>query len=187
MEVNVRIDVKNVEKMLADFPANIIPPAIARALNKTIQSAKSTATKSIAANIGIKQQDVRSVLDIDKANRNNLTAILKASSKRRLPVIKIDPRATQDESGVSYKGQDGQIRHIDHAFIATMRSGHRGVFKRKPDAKRLPIIELQGPSIQKVFVNHAIQEAIKSAIDARWQPNLDHEVWFELQRRGYTK
>ena len=68
-----------------------------------------------------------------------------------------------------------------------MKSGHRGMYTRKPGAGRLPIRELQGTSVAHVFMQPDIQTQMKNRIDDRWQPLIDHELHYELQRRGYAK
>jgi hypothetical protein len=186
MNVTIKFDVTHVSKMQKEIPQHIIPVALARSLNKTLQATNATAVKAIATNIGMKQKTIRDFLAMTKAQRQRLLAILSAPHKRRLTLLNIDPRASQNARGVAYRG-GAQKRQIDHAFIAVMKNGHRGIYARKPGAGRLPIRELQGASIPHVFIQPEIQQQMKTTLACRWQPILDHEVKYELQRRGYTR
>ena len=184
MKFDVRFDVNEAKAMLKGLQKQVLPQATSRAINKTSQSAKSAAVKLIAKDMGIKQKDVRSSITLLKASRIKLQAVVQARGKR-LPIIKLDPHAMQNNIGVTYKGQDGQRKQIAGAFIATMKTGHRGVYKRAPGAKRLPIMELQGPSIPYVFAQAKITQALEETVNTRWPVIFQHEVQFELQRRGY--
>lgn len=186
MNIHVTFDVAAVKNMQRGMKQTIIPTVLMRSLNKTLKATHSTAVKAIANNMGVKQQCIKQRLVVNKAQRQKLTAILSAPDKRRLTVLEIDPHARQNARGVAYR-MGGQKKQIDHAFIATMKSGHRGMYTRKPGAGRLPIRELQGTSVAHVFMQPDIQTQMKNRIDDRWQPLIDHELHYELQRRGYAK
>jgi hypothetical protein len=80
---------------------------------------------------------------------------------------------------VSYRiGARGRQR-LDTAFIARMRSGHTGVFRRTGDT-RLPIVELFGPSITRVFSKH--RPAGLAAGQASLRKNLQHELGWAIDQ-----
>jgi hypothetical protein len=80
---------------------------------------------------------------------------------------------------VSYRLPGGRGR-AEHAFIATMPSGHRGVFQRS-SGPALPIYQLHGPSLVRVFEKFLPLGASR----AREQlgKNLKSEINFVLSRR----
>jgi hypothetical protein len=114
------------------------------------------------------------------------------SSGARIPLIDFSARGPEPSRGrgrgVSYKlaGAGGRL---PHAFIATMRSGHRGVFERSPGGKRrgpkpersqLPIHEKFGPSIAVVFQHQIpVGEARRAEVLVK---NVQHEIEFALSR-----
>lgn len=128
-------------------------PAIARALNRSAGSAKTAMVRVIAADLGLKAGDVRDHVVVKEARPDNLTATFFASGKR-LPLIDFRARGPEPSRGkgrgVSARLPGGAGRY-PNAFIATMGSGHRGVFVRRPGSGRLPITELHGPSIAQSF------------------------------------
>jgi hypothetical protein len=152
------------------------PRAIVRSLNRAIGSAQTAEVKAIATNTGLKAKDVRSYLRLEKATLNRPVATLSASLKR-IPRIDFNARGPEPSRGkgrgVSYAGEGGGRVTVADAFIATMASGHRGVFKRK-GRSRLPIQELMGPSIGHVFVKYR-PEAVARAREI-FLSNFEHEI-----------
>lgn len=183
LNMDIRADIRGIERMLGNLAREVLPKAATRAVNKTLRPVQSTAVKAIAKDLGVKQKFVRKATRVKRANFSNLNGFVEATGKR-LPIIQIDPRAKQNASGVSYKSQ-GQRKQIPHAFLVRTKSGHEGVFKRVGNP-RLPISELRGPSIPKVFLENVIIKAMDNTANVRWLKNFNHEVNFELMRRGYT-
>ncbi len=121
----------------------------------------------IAGDIGVKSSVVKDRIRVELATPERLRARLYANAKR-IPLIELGAKGPEPSRGrgrgVSVKGQGGGRRTIANAFIATMRSGHRGVFERAagasgrrgapPHRSQLPIRELFGPSIWKVFTKY---------------------------------
>jgi hypothetical protein len=184
MNIKIEMNAEPVFRMLKTLPAEIVPLAASRALNKTAISAKSIAVKNVAANIGISQKEVRPFIQLCKATRVVLDVVVFASKTKRLPLIKIDPRAKQVATGISYRGAQGLRRTIPHAFIALMPTGHRGLYARKGGG-RLPIIELFGPSIDYVFKRPLVQAAIEATVKTRWGVCCEQEIHFLLQQKGF--
>jgi|GEM_PF-1820105 len=186
INIHVRFDTKAVKHMQRDIPQNIIPTVLMRSLNKTLQATQSTAVKNIAQQTGVKQKIFRDFLVMTKAQKQKLTAILSAPHKKRLTLMLIDPNAKQNARGAVYR-IGGQRKQLDHAFMALMKNGHRGIYARKPGAKRLPIRELQGPSVAHIFMQPETQTVMKNTVDDRWPVLLTHELHYALQRGGYLR
>jgi hypothetical protein len=183
MQLTLTMEAEAVLRMLKELPHEMLPLATSRALNKTAASAKSTAVKALAKNIGLAQNKLRPCVQLRQATPRCCDALLFVAKGKRLPLITIDPKAKQGRAGVSYRGGAGLKRSIAHAFIATMPSGHRGVYARKPSAGRLPIHELLGPSIDYVFKQPVIQTEIYHTVQARWQSCCEQELRFLLQKK----
>ena len=85
--------------------------------------------------------------------------------------------------GVSYRlSRTAGRKRIEHGFIATMSSGHRGVFARGGPS-RLPIQEKRGPSIWSVITNTA--GLLKAATDAagdRLGKLINDQIGVEFRR-----
>jgi hypothetical protein len=156
-------------RFTTDTPAMIAkirkksPIAQVRALNRAITSANVVMVRAIAGDLGVKQGTVKERIRIEQATPERLRARLYANAKR-IPLIDFGAKGPEPSRGkgrgVTVKGAGGR-RTIPNAFIATMKSGHRGVFQRvagssgrrgpAPNRSQLPIRELFGPSIWQVF------------------------------------
>ncbi len=144
------------------------PVAQVRALNRAIVSANVVMVRAIAGDIGVKQGIVKDRIRVEQATPERLRARLYANAKR-IPLIDLGAKGPEPSRGrgrgVTVKGAGGR-QTIPDAFIATMKSGHRGVFQRAkgssgrrgpaPNRSELPIRELFGPSIWKVFTKFQV-------------------------------
>jgi hypothetical protein len=140
-------------------------PAIVGALNAAISSTRTVMASEIATDIGLDESDVQDQLTVRQASATQLSAAVSAKLKR-IPLITFGasgPEPSRGQgAGVSYRLRGGRAQ-VPSGFIATMRSGHKGVFARVGTStresvgawsKNLPIHELHGPSIGKVFDKH---------------------------------
>lgn len=128
------------------------PLAMMRVLTRASGAAKTFMVREVSRDLGLKVATVRDQVRVEAPTRERLFASVSVSG-RRLPLI--DFRATGPEPsrgkgrGVRARMPGGAGRY-PHAFIATMASGHRGVFQRVA-RRRLPIRQLYGPSLPHVF------------------------------------
>jgi hypothetical protein len=162
-----------------------IQRAAVRALNRGIKSGRTVMTRSIAQDTGLKSATVRDALRMKQASIGDQSASLEASL-RRIPLIDFNAKGPEPSRGkghgITYKlGAEGGGR-IENAFITTMGSGHRGVFARV-GRTRLPIRELFGPSLGRVFLKY--RESAQARVIEMFQRNFGHEL--ELETNGFWK
>lgn len=151
----------NAPEMIAKLKGRA-PIAQMRALNRAIGSAGVAMVRVVASDIGVKQGVVKERIRTELATPERLRARIYANAKR-IPLIDLGAKGPEPSRGrgrgVTVKSKGGR-QAIPNAFIATMRSGHRGVFQRvggagrrgpAPNRSQLPIRELFGPSIWQVF------------------------------------
>lgn len=170
-------------------------PAVARALKRAGDSAKTAMVREMARDLGLKVGTVRDQVKTevvgDRANAEQLVARVSVSGKR-IPLIEFGAKGPVPSRGrgrgVTARLNGGRQRY-PNAFIATVGSGrHTGVFQRVPGSHRhgpapnrsqLPIYELRGPSLPHVFRKYI------SVGMARGQEtlvtNLEHEFKFAMQ------
>jgi hypothetical protein len=153
------------------------PLVMARALNRAVTSGQTAMTKVIAADTGIASRAIKAEIKVDRAQRTKPVAAIEIAG-RRIPLIAFQARGPEPSRGrgrgVSYRLPTGRGR-VGNAFIATMPSGHRGVFKRRAKA-RLAITELHGPSLPHVFEKHF--PVFRAAAEAALVKNLASEISF---------
>lgn len=182
MEVTLTLDTTAASAAIRRL-REVAPLAITRALNRSAASGKTVMVRAMAQDVGMKVGDVRETVTVREARPDRLEAAIVASGKR-IPLVKFSAKGPEPSRGrgrgVSYR--IGKVRRTNpHAFIATMKSGHRGVFMRTGRA-RLPITELHGPSLPLVFKKQ-IPMAL-SRIREQLTKNLQHEFRYYLQRKA---
>lgn len=102
---------------------------IVRALNKVGKGGQTQVVRFLAGRSGMKQKDIRGrYVKYKSANFKNFTARIMLRGNAT-PVSKLKPK--QDARGVTFTNPiTGQREMIEKAFIYTMKSGYRGVFRR---------------------------------------------------------
>ncbi len=131
---------------MSDFHAGLkslgtkYPMAVRRALKRSATAGQTEMVKAIGADTGIQAKRIKADIRISELGDTGIQIEIKGN---RLPLLEFKAKGPEPSygrgRGVSYKLTGGKGRD-PHAFIATMRSGHRGVFKRMEAASsRLPI------------------------------------------------
>jgi hypothetical protein len=192
--MSLDLTLEGVDQIVADFKAapEKWTRASVRAMNRAMASARTVMVRAVANDTGLKQKDVRDAIPLTEATYTRFEARIAASLKR-IPLIKFNARGPEPSRGrgrgVSYrlKGSRGRL---PHGFIATMPSGHRGVFERTPGKfmrtkpKRQAIHEKFGPSLGRVFKTH--RPAGIARLQEAFMKNFDHELGFQQSRDAGT-
>lgn len=154
---------------------------LARALNKSAKSAKTAMVKVVRADVGkLKAEDARKEIKFDRAiaARARLEAKITVS-KKRIPLIKFGGTPLKR---AGYKSRLKGSGTIKGGFVRAGKGGRQAVFKRLGKG-RLPVVELKGPSLAKVFSKHW-----KTVGEKRYREqlakNLRSELAFELSKKG---
>lgn len=188
MAVEIHADAAQLRWIARDLRQipNALPRVVSRSINRVARQAQSRAVKALAAALGGRQKDIR----------GKKVRLLRASWRRwrarlffdggGLLLSHLDPRQT--EAGVTYRAAGGR-QLMPRAFIATMPTGHRGVFLREPQAGlrsalvlhggqsdlvgRLPIFEPRSPSIRDIADRLGLFDQIEDFAGAELARQLD--------------
>ena len=161
------IEAVSADEVIADLSGypNKLSKASVRSLNRALVAGRTEMARAIASDAGIGVRDVTKAMSQRKATLERAEAAFGATL-RRIELIHFKARGPEPSRGkgrgVSYSGAGGKGR-IPNAFIATMQSGHRGVFKANPDRymrqqkptwkkKRHAIVELFGSRSDRCFL-----------------------------------
>jgi len=173
---------------LLALKAGLEKKATSRALNRVIQMARTDASKTIRQQYAFKAAEVKATMRIFNASQYKLEATLNSKGKRT-PLIKMGAR--QKAKGVSVKiGKQRKL--IKGAFIATMKSGHTGVFIRlegtvagkrgKPILNR-KIKELYTIGVPEAFGARVVSQSMVALVKDKFPERLQHEIeWLMKQR-----
>ncbi len=116
----------NINKVIQTIDAkkDKVELAVVRALNKTALWVKAQASREISTEKQIKLKLIRNRLQVIKANRNSLKALVRASLYGIKAAKLGSMRQTKTGATVG--------KYMFHsAFVATMPRGYTSVFKRK--------------------------------------------------------
>lgn len=186
--VEIKFDEKKLRKiqlMLRDMPREM-PKVMSKAVNITAKSIRAEMARRIANETNMKVGAIKKFgMDWEKATYSRWQSIIGISG-RRIPLIGFKG-TKQIKTGVSYQiKKTGGRQTIKSTFIAVMQSGHKGVFKREGEA-RLPIVELRGPSIGRVFEDAAgLARTVTQSAYKKLEQNIDAQVAYILKKRKGT-
>lgn len=172
-----------------DFTPRQVQQIGSVAINRTLTTERSHIVKTLATKINMRQKDIRDLIIPHNANYNSLRGDL-TISRKAIPLIDfIGTRETRH--GVTFQTLKNRPRMIvEDAFIATMKSGHTGVFERRrragkyaafgPRMNRLPIDERYGRTLTG-YLHDA--PAVVEAEQAVAGDTLRKNVLSQIQRR----
>ena len=186
----------NADSVIMDLlsAAQETPDAVVRALNKMADQGKVASAREVrSAGYNLKVGTIKKGIRVKRATKSELRATIIATGK---PIPLIEYGARQVAKGVSVNVLKGR-KVIAGAFIATMPSGHKGVFVREDGAKHkkvgqgkqaswhpLPIRELFGPSVLDGMGSKAVQAALQQLFKAKFPALLEHEhQWLSKRAR----
>lgn len=146
-----------------------VEKATVRALNKTALWVRSQTVKQVSEEKQIPKKAMRKKLSVDKANRKRLWSIIKLSSQW-IGVAKLGS-IKQTNMGVKVGS-----RTYEGAFIATMKNGHIGIFKRRYTTS-LPIDEIK----INTHARETMKELAENEVERVFEKYFDHELNFILR------
>lgn len=180
------------------------PKAITRTLNRAVQSGKGAASKSARQTHLLQPKKLSEALTVKRADSGLVASLVARGKPRALTYYKIKPShplyAQVKKSGGG---------NIPGGFVATMKSGHKGVFVRRQEGNRGTISkylhgerprnrkrgtgttkgraalkELYGPSVPGIMKNQSVINAFGDQAKETFSKRLPHEVSALL--RGYA-
>ena len=187
----------SIEKLSRDLSRSIdrrgrlLQIAGVRALNKTATTVRQRSGVEIRTVLNLKAKAVKDQLSIKKARGNDAVAEIRSRHKS-VPLIQYNG-VRQTKKGVSVRMRKDKPRKLfKGAFISTMPSGHKGVFRRssrathhskgraRTSSPNLKINELRGPTVQSVFAEKL--DALVRIGDPILELNLSREIDFVLSK-----
>lgn len=156
-------------RSINNLPGEIKAKAMARAMRRMRDMARTQVVKRSAERVDVQQSRIRKLTTAHFNAGGNTIEIVEKSGWISL----YDLGATQTRTGVRVRLR-GSYRS---AFIAQMKSGHRGVMKRQ-GKDRLPIRELYGPNPAHDVTNNPDEfiKVLTDIIEDHLAPRVLHEI-----------
>lgn len=193
LQVDIRSNIKQIEKNLGFFAKKQIPLATITAINRTATSVRAEAVRQAKKEFG------RS--DIKMSELRKKTFIYKANKKKQFAIIRFRKAIFKLKRFKPVQTAQGVVAHAYNAtklykgtFLAPVGMGRtKGVFKRDKSSRRrgdikrvksganigqsyrpaLPIKELYGSDFQKtVFKNKTVRKIIANKIKIQFPKEL---------------
>jgi len=199
MPLTLRVEGAEEMKRRIRATPKIIVNARRSAVNKIASQAMTQTKKVIRETYNVKSKDLTPFLKIQRAKGSQTYAVLEASG-RPIPLYKFGARPVMpiEQKGVPVRGRKpvtvkvkrkGARKIVRGAFVARMRSGHVGIFKRIGTSS-IPIEEKFSLGIKRMFEIRAIP-VIKRLVREKGGAIVKHELeWAtqrEFQRRGFSE
>jgi len=157
--ISIRVSTTELRELLTHGCPAAILRAARKAGSTALRDMRAEASKRIRARKRIRVSATRRVLDIRTAKGSTLESLEWALRVRggSVPLSAYPHR--QVKSGVSVEVNVGERKILKSAFVATMRSGHEGIFLRR-GSKRLPIAERMSSRPVDVLLNEGEADAL---------------------------
>lgn len=153
------------------------PKALARAINRSVQNARSNMVRSVREEYTAKAKAIRETISISKASSSNLEAVVKSVSPP-LPLrdFQVSPKTQNGKrrSPIRVAIKKGRKTSFDRTFVVRT-GGSINVFERVGKS-RLPIKKLFGPSVPQMIGNEKVITRISYGATAVMGKRLDHEI-----------
>lgn len=187
--VTVTLHTAEFERVVKALKGSAVQAAVARAVTRATASIKTLMSREVAKDLGIKKSDADKGITsqiLRDENRSVQSGRIIARGAR-IPLIAFSAKGPEPSfgrgRGVTAK-LGGARKQYARAFIATMPTGHRGVFMRAKPPLRLPIRELFGPSITHVFEKFIPLGMARG--EEQLTKNVTHEIEFALSKLPRT-
>jgi hypothetical protein len=199
--VSFKGNIKQVQKEMQRMAKPAVQRATVRALNKTVTTVRAKTLREMQSQSQLpNQKHLRKNVTKHNAHKAKLWARVAAKS---VAIPLSEWKHKQTDYGVTVAVW-GKALHIKGAFVATMGSGHKGIFTRTsrfaragnpryeddearfygamPREYRLPIREAYGPAPSAVMISKAIERAQTAAATEKFTPAFMHELRREIAK-----
>jgi hypothetical protein len=171
MQVTVRGDFREVHAFTARLGERKLRRVLALGVNDTGRQTLGFAARKVAKAGGIKSGTARKQFWLQRATPATLEANVRASG-RAIPLIEFQARQTA--RGVTANAW-GSRKVYPGTFIATMKTGYRGVFSRV-GKDRFPIDHKWGPSVPSLMAQDAVRDAVEAHATTQLQTNIGRQL-----------
>lgn len=164
--INVQFEYDEALRLATDAGRKIIPRLCSASLNKAARSVRTISTRESSKAMGIKQSAIRRVFGINFATPKVTTLEAQVWINQKKPLFLSGFLSVRQTAlGVRVKAW-GEPKVYQGTFLATMKSGHVGVFARKKiegaRVDRLPVHELYGPPVRYGFLHERVQKTMQT-------------------------
>lgn len=182
-EINFTWDTSGIAGLTGPKFPRLITRVVAWAGRDAIKAVKAASTRSVRFRKRIKVRTVNDSLPLvfpkSGAELGDLVWTMKASGKP-IPIVAYPHAQTRRGVRVSIN-KNGGSKVITSAFVATMKSGHTGVFQRR-GKDRLPIEEKFSTKVSDVFLDAGMVPAVLARGQTVFSQTINRRLPQELAK-----
>lgn len=164
---------------------NGVPRVLTPAINRSLESGRTTVRREIRKVYVIKQKDIP--VTIKRANKSNLQGSV-VIEQGMLPLSKFNVRpmfpTKRRRTVFAQVKKLGGMRKLPGAFVAEMPTGYTGPFIRAAGAGRLPVHKLLTIGAPIMASQPAVGPAVSKAMGETLAKRVDHELTRVLASAG---
>lgn len=177
---------ERVSLILHNIPGGV-EKAMNNAINRGLEKARTEASRKVSEVYAIAQKDIRAEgnVSLRKASGSGMAGEISYSGTK-IPMFRFNasPRRSGTGAVVSAALMRSNAPTIfESAFVATMKSGHTGIFERTT-AKRFPIEEKMGLAVAQMVGNIDVTEHVEKEAQETIDKRLEHEIGHILDQSG---
>ena len=174
---------KDVAKILGDLGKKA-PGIIARALNRSAESARTNVVRQAREAYFVKSADVRGTITIQKATTDRLWVIVKSRGTRRpLSAFNVKPGRPipkKPPAVLRVAVMRSGLKGLPGAFLARGRASGKLHVLTRVSSKRYPIRIRYGPSVPEMIGSNLSKGVYRSHVERQAEEifvkRLDHEI-----------
>jgi hypothetical protein len=183
--VSIGVTVKWDRSGMAALETGPLKGALKRALRKAgataLRDMRSEASKRIRARKRIKPRYIKRALTLRRPKGGDISSMAWALDVSGEPVPLVAYPHRQTKKGVSVEVNRGKRTLVKGSFVATMKSGHKGVFRRR-GAPRLPIQELRGSRPVDALLHKGEADAVAARGGASFEATFARVLPLEVSK-----
>lgn len=172
-------------RLLAHLPG-ASAQAMARAMNRAIEGARTASAKAIRGEYRVSAADVKKTMTLRWATPARLDAEVKSVAPR-VPLFAFGPRPTEPGTGgpgkptlrVGVKRAGGR-KPLKGAFI--VRLGQKLHVASRKGAKRFPLEVHYGPAVPQMLGVESVVRQVEEVAQQRLDARLEHELGRALEQ-----
>jgi hypothetical protein len=183
----VKHNFPEVQRMLDQLQRDVAEQAMARAINRTLDQAKTRMIRAITAEFNIKASVVRESLRVRGASRKvglyRIEGFLESPSQRGRSRNLIHFAAKQTSVGVQVQiKRVGPKKVIPHAFIARKDNQYGGTVFIRSGKSRLPIEAVQTIDVGQMFNARRVNDLVVAFMQDKFLEVFEREARFYTDR-----
>ena len=188
----IRIDPADAERVRRDLRhvRDGMPLVVMRSINRVLSGVRTDFVSSVRREYNVKARAARGNIRIRRASRDNLSGEVRSTGKP-IPLVEFDVRPSNVQPRrrvpITVEVIRGERKPVEHAFVAVMASGHKGVFRRHKRGGervgRLPIGELWGPRLEDYYARPEVQLDLQRGADRRLSIEIERQTDYLFRQR----